>query len=292
MANGAAANSSRRDRAVLALPKVYSSFDNRGKGGTMSSAPRKLWNSSWFEPTENRHLAPAPGYYEPHEAPTKKQVYIARAPRDGRDTLSATQQVTPGPGFYSSVDLDAPFTSFGDLTGGCRTVPPSLKKGCTISKGNRPYTSRAAGTVGEAGQVVDGKVIRGGIPGPQAYTPNFESVIPKKTLGSFIPRSDRFRRPKAESELPGPGTYSNVFPLVKDCNTGPRFSKRRRSLDVRVADGKNLNSAVKDPGPGTYSPDCNHRGKNIGSYARAPTPSAFTVPLEKIYSNNVIQGSS
>eukprot|EP01001_Neometanema_parovale_P007172 NODE_3490_length_1210_cov_42.465501_g3311_i0.p1 GENE.NODE_3490_length_1210_cov_42.465501_g3311_i0~~NODE_3490_length_1210_cov_42.465501_g3311_i0.p1 ORF type:complete len:290 (+),score=32.45 NODE_3490_length_1210_cov_42.465501_g3311_i0:105-974(+) len=267
-------------RQVAGVSQLYSSFTNNKKS-TMPTAPRPFWNGTQFPLSKYYPLGPTPSSYNAKLPGTKRCAVISPSKRDGI-VIGAVNPGgnpwTPGPGHYSSADLDSPFTTYSDASGSSFVSPK--RKGGHIPQSPRSLRATLQ-TAGEVGQVIDGKTVRHGVPGPQQYHPNYESVTSPKLLGSFQPKADRFPKPKLK-DVPGPGAY----PLAKKIGPAPSTPKlysRRRGLEQSVADGRNLDSESKAPGPGSYDPKVNSRGKTE-SFRKMQPANAFVVNVEDLHS--------
>ena len=260
------------NRSGLPEPKPYSSFG--AKPSSIATAPRKMWNSSAFPPSKFYPLNPSPVHYNPQPQLSERSVCIARAKRAPDDTA----HVTPGQGAYSSMDLKDPFTGYA--TPGSPTRPPSLHKAVALPRSPRKPIPRD-GVIGETGQCLDGHVVRSGVPGPQEYTPG-TVLFPRNALGAFQSRGERFPAVR-DLDLPGPGSYESPGKVKRQTPVGPKLYRRGRNLEGIVADNRNLRRESKAPGPGSYNPLTNPKGRSSGSFRGIPPASAFIMTLEELY---------
>jgi hypothetical protein len=275
--------------------RIYSSFAET-KGGHISQSRRLLWNdtSCPVPPSKYFPIGPSPVSYYPALPLPYRGVPI---PKSKRVSISVPRLTTPGPGYYSSADLNSPFTSFGDANSGCKSVPPK-KSGWSISKCSspRPFPIDVSGppvfspgSPQSKGSTANRGTFKGfsttasstaspGLisPHPQMYRPNYKSIIEENKLGGLTFKSPRFPL-KAIVQSPGPGDYGNVDKPRSEAFCKVRLYRRNRRLDQMVADHRNLLRESKNPGPGSYDPQLLHNGRDFQPFDHPGTRSYYVL---------------
>jgi hypothetical protein len=227
---------------------MYTSFPCKGKS-TLSHSPRSLCLSQ-FEPQRASMATrtPHPCSYDPKDVADRRSICIAKAARMKPDPPSLL-----GPGCYAVSDV---LITFDLLCKKRRAIRKAAKK--VHNTKSRQLSNNLFGEVGEPGQMVNGKALRTGIPGPQAYHPKYPDQIFDNKKGKFT-MAKRFSH-GAVTDIPGPGEYEDLTQLCKDFQTGVSFTgafTRHRALPGY----RDLRRECLAPGPGLYSPLRNRKGE-------------------------------
>eukprot|EP00906_Rhabdomonas_costata_P034029 RCo047889 len=230
----------------------YTSFETRGRSA-LPRATRSLNLSQFEESVVRPQNSPAPWSYHPQD-PTKvsKAYSLSRVARVSR-AFTPTASNDLGPGQYTP---QAPFATF-DNAPRPRKKPAGSKPEHVPS---RVVSSNYFGEVGEVGQVINGKVLRTGIPGPQKYCPSTGAVHPA-CHSTHFGRSERFPA-VSKAESPGPGAYDDFGACLRESTWGcslPRNNPRERFTSA----GQDLHAERLGPGPGYYTSTVNYRGKGV-----------------------------
>lgn len=298
------------------VARAYSSF-NTGKGCTIPSAPRPLWNGSQVLPSRYYPMGPNPATYCPTPVVLHRGSPI---PQSKRDTLAMPRTETPGPGYYEKVDVDSHFPSLPQIPSGSpsvtasptaagesasmgsrspaiassvvsasftaptppRTVSPSKARGWTMG---RSPGHQVANDVpqGETGQKINGRVLRTGIPSPQYYSPNYCAAMATPTLhGGPLSKAPRFPVAHRQEPEPGPGSYTPSTAHLAHTPVPSKLYSRHRRLDLTVADYRNLLRESKAPGPGSYNPQLLSSGRTFDLFPVETPGSAFVMSGEKL----------
>mmetsp|Transcript_26175 Transcript_26175/g.47175 ORF Transcript_26175/g.47175 Transcript_26175/m.47175 type:complete len:249 (-) Transcript_26175:1206-1952(-) len=238
-----------------------------------------MWNltENPFPPSPCHPASPGPMNYSPKPLNLSHSFSMAHAVRREAHT---TNLEAPGPGAYSSTDLVDPFTVYGPPLS--PTMPPSLKRCPALPKSPRNIHPLGHGVLGETGDVINGNLVRSGVPGPQAYSPKAEAVLPRNLLGACQSQGHRFDK-DGDERAPGPGSYPYVEKPGREAYTTPKLYKRHRALEETIADYKILKHERKLPGPGYYDAQQNGKGKSASSFKGVPPSSAFVVSLDELY---------